>query len=104
MRSTRQDEEQAKKDIKNTHARRKRSIKRMVDKAHEIGCMYNCKVYVVVQTERGNVTIYNNAADRKWLPTNGQLVSIPSLLLPGISASAVHSAVLDEIGTVFPHG
>jgi hypothetical protein len=86
MKSTRRDEERAKKDLKNAHARRKRSIKRMVHKAHEIGRMYNFKVYVVIQTERGDVTIYNNAADRKWPPTNSQLVSIPSLLLPGRSS------------------
>jgi hypothetical protein len=63
------------KAIKNARQRRQRMIEGAFDRLHGVGQMYDCKVYMVLQTPEGQFKTYSNTKGQNWPPSRHQIVS-----------------------------
>lgn len=64
---------------KNANQKLTRLIDTALVKLDEAGKLYSCKVYLVLQTHKGQWTTYHNARGQDWPPSYSQIVRVVSL-------------------------
>ncbi|KAA8641419.1 uncharacterized protein ATNIH1004_001884 [Aspergillus tanneri] len=63
---------QEKRQRKNERSRFKRRSDRLLEYGDEFGKLFDSKVYLLVQSQEGDLTIYNNRSENEWPPSQSE--------------------------------
>ncbi|GIJ86965.1 hypothetical protein Asppvi_005864 [Aspergillus pseudoviridinutans] len=67
---------QIKRRQKNEKSRFKRHSDRLLEHSDEFGKLFDAKIYLLIQNQKGDLTIYNNRLENEWPPSQSELLRL----------------------------
>jgi hypothetical protein len=61
---------------KNERSRFKRHSDRLLEHSDEFGKLFDAKIYLLIQNQKGELTIYNNRLENEWPPSQSELLRL----------------------------